>query len=211
MPLRLDRAMLIGLSDPYRAQVMQAFRAFGMIDAAGAPSRDLHELVTRPADRRHLLAEMIRHRYPEAVTLVAGDGTPALLTDEFKRGGLSGDTLRKAAKFFLHAAYYAGIPVNDRFRERRTPAEPLRRRADGRTAQSVSPGSRVGRITGDRPIDAPGLRSNQNIKTVALGSGGHISLAVSVDIFALSVEDRQFVVNLVDTVNGYANRQTRGP
>jgi hypothetical protein len=211
VPQRLDRAMLIGLSGPYQAQVMQALRALGMIDTAGVPMPVLHDLATRPADRRHLLAQLVSQRYPEAVRLAAGDGTPALLADEFKRGGLSGDTLRKAAKFFLHAANYAGIPVNEHLRGRRTPSEPLRRQTAGRPVPRGSYGGQADQITGAHLTRDQGLRANQHIKTVALGSGGHVSLAVSVDIFALSVEDRQFVVDLVDRINGYASRKVANP
>ena len=207
VPQRLDRSMLIGLSGPYQAQVMQALRALGMIDAAGLPTPALHELATRPGERRHLLAELVRQRYPEAVRLAAGDGTPARLADEFKRSGLSGDTLRKAAKFFLHAANYAGIPVNEHLRGRRTPSEPQPHRKTGRPVPRGSYGGQTDQITGTQLTGVQGLRANQSIKTVALSSGGHISLAVSVDIFALSVEERQFVVDLVDRINGYASRE----
>ena len=211
VPQRLDRSMLIGLSAPYQAQVMQALRALGMIDTAGIPMPALHELATRPAERRHLLAELVRQRYPEAVRLAAGEGTPALLADEFKRGGLSGDTLRKAAKFFLHAANYAGIPVNEQLRARRTASEPQPLRLTGRPVPKGPYGSQADQITGAQLTGVPGLRANQSIKTVALSSGGHVSLAVSVDIFALSVEDRQFVVGLVDRINGYASRKEGNP
>jgi hypothetical protein len=145
------------------------------------------------------------------VRLAAGDGTPARLAEEFKRGGLSGDTVRKAAKFFLHAANYAGIPVNEHFRGRRTPSELQPRRMTARPVPRGPYGGQTDQITGAQITGVHGLRANQSIKTVALSSGGHVSFAVSVDIFALSVEDRQFVVDLVDRVNGYASRKEANP
>jgi len=45
--------------------------------------------------------------------------------------------------------------------------------------------------------------------TVTLASGGTLTLALSVDLFALSENDRKFVFGLIDQVTGYGKRVTR--
>jgi hypothetical protein len=45
--------------------------------------------------------------------------------------------------------------------------------------------------------------------TVTLASGGTLTLALSVDLFALSENDRKFVFGLIDQVTGYGKRTAR--
>jgi len=41
------------------------------------------------------------------------------------------------------------------------------------------------------------------VSKVTLASGGDVTLAINVDLFQLSKEDREFVLSLVDMVKGY--------
>ncbi len=57
----------------------------------------------------------------------------------------------------------------------------------------------------DSQVAMPPLvsRSTGSTKTVELGSGARLSLTVAADLFAISAEDRKFVLSLVEMLEGY--------
>ena len=46
-------------------------------------------------------------------------------------------------------------------------------------------------------------RATGSTKTIELRSGAHLSLTVAADLFAISAEDRKFVLSLVEMLEGY--------
>ena len=89
------------------------------------------------------MAALLRSYYPKQLEVSAQNGTEKLLLDSFEEAfGLTGDTRRKAATFFLHAARQAGIALSPHF--------PATRSGPGRTA-----GTRTKRTPPKRkPTDA---------------------------------------------------------
>ncbi len=205
MPEKVNRSFLAGLSPAYQSQVLNALQFLGLADDTGTPMPRLHDLVSRPGDRPGIMRNLLSRFYPVQVELASVNATHGHLEDAFRRHGLSGDTLRKATMFFLHAAAYSGLPVSPHFRSgrgpngttRATPARPPVARK-----KSVNVDSKPSLTT---PIQGA-LHANSHAKTVALTNGGVVTLSVNVDIFSLSPADREFVLDLVDRVNAFASK-----
>jgi hypothetical protein len=117
VPLRVDRSFLIAMSGAGQTQFIAGLKSLGLIDANGTAQPRLTELAQGgPKERRRVLAEILRERYPEAVELGTTNATTGQLVEVFKEYGVSGDTARKAIAFYLNASRYAGdIPLSPMF------------------------------------------------------------------------------------------------
>jgi hypothetical protein len=111
LPPRIDRSYLKG-SEGGKTQVLQALRSLELIDQHGTVTDDLTRLVNDDENRPQLVADRLASRYPGLLELGKVNATQSQLEDELRKGGVSGDTLRKAAAFYLKAAEYAGVTVS---------------------------------------------------------------------------------------------------
>lgn len=200
-PDRIDRSYLSGMSGGYQAQLLGAMRALGLIDLEGAPTAELHTLTT-VLDREFpgFMQRQISQLYPEANALTRG--TALQLNDVFKEQyGISGSTIQGAIRFYLDACKFAGVEVSPHFKA------PTRARSTSalRRPQPMTSGKRPsgGRKPGTATTVAFSNTSASNTERVELNSGGSLTLTMTLDLFALSQEDRAFVFDLIDRVQGY--------
>lgn len=126
VPNRIDRTFLVGMSGAGQTQFIAGLKSLGLIDAAGKVQTRFTEMVQAPpAERRRVLAEVLRERYPEAIELGKTNATTGQLLEVFKEYGVQGDTARKAIAFYLNAARYAGdIPLSPMFQTPKVTAGP---------------------------------------------------------------------------------------
>lgn len=205
IPAKVDRSFLAGLSPAYQSQVLNALEYLALADDDGTSMPRLHDLVSRPGDRPGIMRNLLLRFYPSQVALASSNATHGQLEDEFRKHGLSGDTLRKATMFFLHAAAYSGLPVSPHFRSGRGPS------GTTRSTPARPPVARRKSVNVERKpsLTTPltdALHANPHAKTVTLTGGGRVTLSVNVDIFSLSPADREFVLDLVDRVNAFSSK-----
>jgi hypothetical protein len=117
VPNRIDRSFLVGMSGAGQTQFITGLKSLGLIDAAGNVSERLRQMAQgSPTDRKRILSEVLKERYPEAVKLGETNATTAQLLEVFRDLGATGDTARKGIAFYLQAAKYAGdIPLSRYF------------------------------------------------------------------------------------------------
>jgi hypothetical protein len=115
VPPRIDRSILGG-SEGQKTQVLAALKFFGLIKDNGDVTPLLMQLVNEEKQRPRLIAELLRQRYPDATALAAVNATGRQLEETFSP--LTGDTLRKAVTFYLHAAKFANHPLSKNFKVR---------------------------------------------------------------------------------------------
>lgn len=113
VPPRIDRSILGG-SEGQKTQVLAALRFFGLIGDRGDVTPLLQQLVDDEKDRPRNMRALLQKHYPKATSLAEVNATTKQLEETFS--GLSGDTLRKAMTFYLHAAKYAQHPVSKNFK-----------------------------------------------------------------------------------------------
>jgi hypothetical protein len=205
LPPQIDRSMMGSKSGTDQNNLTSALKGFGLINSDHRVEPALVQLATSDETKRNeKLAELVRAYYPDPITVSEQNGTEGQLIESFKRS-FSLDTVetrRKAITFFLHAARVAGIPLSPHFPQTRTgsgsPGTPRpKRSAKRKTAPPVN-GAGASNSTATRPNQPGG-----DTYSVSLQSGGSVSVVVSVNLFALSTEDRNFVIDLVDKLKGY--------
>ena len=132
--------------------------------------------------------------------LIAIDLTKATRSHfEEKLGELynvSGDTRVKAVRFFLNAAEYASIPLSVFIVPKDGKTNGSARRAKSTTPR---PRSTKKAITAPPKPLVNDSKPSGTSKSVALQSGGALTVSATADWFALNAEDRTFVFGLIPT------------
>lgn len=204
-PARIDKSYLDNLSGGYRTQVLAALHSLGLVDEAGVLSDRLKELVAGDEVRRkQVVADMVRERY-QPVLQLSRNATQQQMMEAFTELAptVTGDTRRKAIAFFLNACQYAGITTSPHWKTPRVPPSGRSRKARGAApADDVLDGEAAG-----EPVSTPAAPPAQNIRSVELRSGGTVTLSLSVDLFALTNDDRDFVLHLVDKLRSYEDQR----
>lgn len=114
LPPRIDRSVLGG-SEGQKTQIIATLRYFAWIKENGDVTEAFSRFVNASdKDRHQIMKETLAKYYPKATELAAVNATTKQLEETFT--GISGDTLRKAVAFYLHAAKYAGHPISKHFK-----------------------------------------------------------------------------------------------
>jgi hypothetical protein len=206
LPPQLDRSMFDGKSGTDQMGLNAALQGFGLIgsdEEKRAVKPLLSELVkAEPEERKTILRNLLREFYPNQVAISEANGTEDMLLDSFKTDfGLTGDTRRKAATWFLHAMTEAGgLAISPHFPKARAggTVSGSRRPRQPRKAVVTTPKPLAGSSGGNAGGGGDEI-------TVQLRAGGTVTLRVNVGHFALSrnKEDREFVQKLIDDLTAY--------
>jgi hypothetical protein len=127
--------------------------------------------------------------------------TPKMLEQEMDKYNVSGDTRRKAVGFFLRAAKYVELPMHPLLLGQVRETNGTRKKR-----KIPAPAKPTNGAAGLPP--APEDQSvRQSKRTIFLRGGGTVSLIIAADPFSLDTEDRQFLFELVDKVQGYKSAE----
>lgn len=209
-PARIDKSYLDNLSGGYRTQVLAGLSSLGLVAEDGTLSERLKAMVTgSEADRKRIVGDIVREHYGPVVGLPR-NATQQQMVAAFEEMSptVTGDTRRKAIAFFLNACQYAGISVSPHWKTPRVPPSGKGKRGRRAAGADANDQEEVPEASPTAPSSLPHPpASAQNIRSVELRSGGTVTLSVSVDLFGLSDDDRQFVLNLVDAMRSYDNQR----
>jgi len=196
LPNRLDRSVWPSFSGGTQSQMLSAFRFLGLIDEQGNVQSTLRALVDEKERRPVNLGAILETRYPKIATLARENASPKQFEDAM--GELSGrGTLRKAIAFFVPAAKYAGVPIPKSWQTRK-------KRGTGTASHRKTVRQKQeAKSSGAKQRLPKTLHQDGTTKTVKLGSGGTVSLSIAVDLMAMSVEDRNWVFDLIDKFAAY--------
>lgn len=199
VPNVIDRTVWPTFSGLYQSQTLGAFRFLGLIDQNGKPTPDLSKLVEDKANRKQHLRKNLEQSY---AALIKGDltkMTPASFNAAMEVYGASGETHRKVISFFLQAAKYAGLPLSPYvIKQTRNVATTRKRR-----------GPSVNSPKGFYVHEMKGVADNGTTthtgpaKTIQLGRGVNLTISCSADTFAMTSDDRAFVMKLLAEVEDY--------
>ena len=201
LPPQIDRSLFAGKSGTDQNTILTALRSFDLVSGPNQTVRAaLDALVAADKDeRKGLLVPILRRYYPRQLAVSEQNGTEKMLLDSFEEEfGLTGETRRKAATFFLHAARAAGLTLSPNFPKTRS-------------GSGAPVGSRARRtVKRKKEVDAtppPTLPAGgkEDRYSVDLEAGGTVTLIVDVGHFALSrhKNDREFVQKLIDALVEY--------
>src|SRR5579859_1760088 len=106
IPKKIDRTIWRTQSYIVQTQIIMALRFLGLVDSQDNPSPKLHQLVEKKSDRKMFLNNLLVDAYRSIIDLDLTKTTPKMLDDEMEKYNVSGDTKKKAVRFFLQAAKY---------------------------------------------------------------------------------------------------------
>lgn len=200
LPPKLDRSIMGSKSGTDQNNIMSALQAFGLIDGEGAIQPGMTHFAKADADqRKEILASLVRTFYSAPLNVSSNNGTPADLDEVFKNdlGQASGDTRRKAISFFLHAAREADLTLSPHFPKTRGGSG-----GPGAAKKRTPKARRSAQGTADVESSVHQPASGHS-NTVALRSGGTVTLSYNVDLFELDDKDETFVLELVKKLRRY--------
>ncbi len=202
LPPDLDRSVWPSLSGGVQSQMMSAFRFLGLIaDDGGKVTDSLRRLVeaSEGSGDKVVMADIMRDRYGAIYEMSERNETFAKLQEALRSQGVRGSTLDRAVRFLFEASDYCGIPLTPIWHTTKRSATPSGKRSKRRQ------GSEDNGVTPEENQTPPIPKSSGNSRTLELRSGGTLTLSVSVDLLALSVEDRDFVFGVADRIAEYKN------
>ncbi len=195
IPKRIDRGIWRSSSGAIQGQIMIAYRFLGLLDDQDKPTSLLHQLVdAQGEDRKKIIEGMIEKAFHKLIAHDLTKMTPKILDEEMGHFGITGDTRRKAVTFFLQAAKYVELPLSPFLLKQVRNTSGTRRKRNPRVAREKSLSSQ------------PQVEKG-NSRVVHLRSGGSLTLVISADIWAMPLNDRDFVLSLIDKVQQYEKQQ----
>lgn len=198
LPNVIDKTVFTGMAFSVQNQLFAGMKFLGLIDDKNKPTTDLGELTdsTTEEQRKAKLRGILQRRYADLFALNLKKTTPAEIEKKMSESyGVGGDTRGKAVRFFISAAEYAGIELSPLVASKKTNG----------TVRSTSGRKRVPRKS--TPPRSNRAESTGTSKMVSLQSGGTLTLSATLDLFALNPDDRKFVFELIDKLDGYQQPQ----
>lgn len=201
VPHRIDRSFWSRkYSGSMGPQMLSGLRFLGLLKG-DQPQPMLERLVeAKGEDQKAILLDVLKVAYGEVRFDLLAKATPGMVTEWLGKYSGEGDTKRKVESFFINALKYVDYPLAPALKKM------ARNRAAKGTTQRNPAKPKVLRKPGDKPDDnpnPPGKSAPVNARKVGLASGGEVTLSVDVDLFALSEQDRAFVMRLVDEIRKY--------
>ncbi len=195
VPKRIDRKIWRTSSGAVQSQIVIAFRFLGLVDDEDKPTPLLHRLVAAEGEeQKKAIKKLVEKSYKDIIAHDLTKMTPTLLEDEMGKFGISGGTRRKAVTFFLQAAKHVDLQLS--------PYLLSQVRNTSRTRRKRNP-----RITRETSLSSRPQVEKGNSRVVHLRSGGSLTLVISADIWAMPLNDRDFVLSLIDKVQQYEKPQ----
>lgn len=196
IPPKLDRSIWKNQPGTVQSQILSAYKFLGLMNDASGPTESLKELVQHRATPRDVMKKIIEARYKAILAHDLSIMTTTMLNSEFETAfGVESETKKKAVRFFLQAAKANGFALSKFLLDQtRVSTGTRKKRASKRDNDTAVD-------NGLDDEDANG--TEREVKTITLKSGGELSFSLSVDLFALSKDDREFVFGLIDTLQAY--------
>lgn len=146
IPGRIDASILKRLSGTARNQLIAGLKSLALITGDGTPTDGLRLLVDayKTEDWKPALAKTMSAAYaPILGTFDVAAATPGQLKERFRvGGGIEGETVDKAIRFYLSGLKEAGVPFSSRLqlRERFPRSGAMRRGSKARSATEAEYG-----------------------------------------------------------------------
>lgn len=206
LPNVIDKTLFPGQAGGVQNHIMAALKFLALIDDNGKPTKSLHELTAREeADRKQAMGAILRSRYVDIFALDIERATMGQLDEAMQSSyNVTGDTRGKAIRFFLAAAKYADIPLSRHLKDGTPP--PVKKKSNGARRQQPTGQTAVVTAPSPEPRAPPASAAPSTpgtSRTVTLVSGGTLTVSATLDMFALSPDDRVFVFKLIDQLAEY--------
>jgi hypothetical protein len=198
IPPKIDRSIWKNQPGTVQSQILSAYKFLGLMNDTTGPTETLRELVQNRSTPGPTLKKIIQEKYKALLVHDLSTMTTTMLNSEFELAfKVDGETKKKGIRFFLQATKANGFTLSKFLLDQTRAASsgPRKKRVSKRDIDGDSPEEPDEEIA-----ETP---SKGTKKTIALQSGGQLSIALSVDLFELSKGDREFVFGLIDSLQDY--------
>jgi hypothetical protein len=203
IPKKIDRTIWRTQSYIVQTQIIMALRFLGLVDEDDNPTLEMHHFVEKKSDRKTMLKNLLIHAYRPIIDLDLTKTTPKMLDDAMEQYNVSGDTKKKAVRFFLQAAKYVEMPLHPLL------SSQIRNTNGPRKKRTIKPAF-IGDMNGAAdPAYNPDVRATST-QAAGLSNGGKVVLQVFGDPFALPSEERNLIFELVDKLRKHAESNPVG-
>jgi hypothetical protein len=195
IPPKIDRSIWKNQPGTVQSQILSAYRFLGLMDDSTAPTESLRMLVEHRVTPGPTLKKILEDKYKPLLAHDLATMTTTMLNVEFEKAfGVDGETKKKGVRFFLQATKANGFTLSKFLLDqtRATGSVPRKKRSNRDSEPEIDD------TEGDPETPETGTK-----KTIALQSGGQLSISLSVDLFELSRTDREFVFGLIDSLRDY--------
>lgn len=197
IPKKIDRTIWRTQAYVVQTQIIMALRFLGLLDSQDNPTPKLHQLVEKKSDRKMFLHNLLVDAYRSIIDLDLTKTTPKMLDDEMEKYSVSGDTKKKAVRFFLQAAKYVEMPMHPLLQSQV-------RNSNGPRKKRTPKPAFIGDMNGAADPAYSDARPTST-QAADLSNGGKIVLQVFGDPFALPAEERKLIFELVDKLRDHAS------
>ena len=196
MPHEVDKECFPTYSGVIQGQIIGALRFFELIDDNGVPNGKVLErlaLEKTVGRRRTNLLPLIKSGYSDIIKLGLSRLAPSKLDAGFENYGISGDTKRRAKRFFIQAAQFVGLELS-----------PLLTR---RTRASTGKKKKQSQVGGDQSNLVQEGWGKNGEESVTIQLSGEVTLTVILagKLVRLDKDDREFAFRIIDSVNTRKN------
>lgn len=138
VPSHIDKSVFpASMSGGNQVYLQNALKYLGLVSEDNVPKDEFHSLVAaNEQDKARIWSEILHREYAFLLKDIELDrATTRIVVDKFKEIGMSGDTIRKAMTFFLHAAKAAKLTVSPHIKAPR-PVPPTHPKATKNTKKT---------------------------------------------------------------------------
>ncbi len=206
LPGRVDKSAFVGLAGGTQTQLLATMKFLNLVtEEDELPTEALKQLVARDeVQRRPILKKVLQEAYPKLFELDLASATPQMVDEAMANYGVAGSTLTKAVRFFLTAAAEVGIELSTYLQKSQGGARPKGNGAPRRKRAKATPKQ--------QPSQDSGNQVGGTSKQLQLVSGGgSVTLTYSVNLFEASPEDRDFVLQLIKSLEDYERKHPPEP
>ncbi len=196
---RIDASVWPTYSKATRSQLLGTFKFLGLVDKAGKPTVSLKALVQNKTNRKAVLRKILETSYSRIVALDLTKTSPKQFDEAMREYGMRGATHKKVISFFLRAANYSELPMSPLLGRKIRGGGPRKRGRIGNPNPSESPGARL----------FPNSEPQRTSKTIALRSGGSLTLNIEGSFVEMATGDRKFISDLIDKLQDYEKGEVR--
>ncbi len=210
IPSQLDRSLWAGkFAGSTGSQLMSGLKFLRLLDSKNTPLPRLAELAQAGAnDRKALMREILKESYGADLVDNLATKTPKMVDEALEYLGTTDGTHRKAVSFFVNGAKVNDLQVPSAIAKKaRVKASKTRGRRQTAANGSRESGENNAKADPSKaPTTAP-KHQEGSTKTVALRSGGTVSVSVSVNLLELSPDDRNWVFEVIDKLQEYERKE----
>jgi hypothetical protein len=205
IPPKIDRSIWKNQPGSVQSQILSAYKFLGLIDVQSNPTPLLKKLVENRTTPTEIVRPLLEDRYSGVLKHDLGTMTTTMLNNEFETVfGIDGETKKKTIRFFLQAAKANGMTLSKFLLDQTRVSTGTRKKRAKRDSGEGGNGGDADFEGEDEQTSHRGTK-----KTISLLSGGQLSIALSVDLFELSTDDRNFVFGLIDALRAYEANQEK--